>query len=349
MNTAHAWAAFIVALLVPLGAPAGPAFALEEPLRICATTPDLGSIAREIGGDRASVTVFARGVDDPHFVEAKPAFIKAASQAELFVVTGMELESGWAPPILQSSRNAAIQVGQRGYLDASAAIAPLERPSGVVDRSMGDVHAAGNPHYLLDPVNGLRVARLLADRLGSIRTADKPYFDGRFDSFRARLCAGLVGEELAQKYDAEKLARLAEAGKLLSFLKSQEDDARLSGWLGDLSPYYGSKAVADHNLWPYFAKRYGIEVVAFLEPKPGIPPTTKHLQEVVQSMQDQKIRVILSSPYFDPHHVAFVADRAGARVVGLAHLPGSRPGTDDYVAMCDYNAKQLAAGLKEGR
>jgi ABC-type Zn uptake system ZnuABC Zn-binding protein ZnuA len=320
----------------------------QPPLKICATIPDLGDLARQVGGDRVSVTVFAKGTEDPHFLEARPSFVKAASDADVLLMVGMELEVGWIPPIILNSRNPKIQSGQRGYVEASAAITPLEVPTGEVDRSQGDVHMAGNPHFLVDPVCGIQVARLLAEKFGALRPQDRAVFDENFKAFRGKVCDALVGPELAKKYDAEKLALLAEKGKLESFLESQGDRKLLGGWLGSVSGHAGVKAVADHNLWPYFARRYGITIVGFMEPRPGVAPTTKHLQELVELMKRDKVGLILQSPYFDARHGAFVSKQAGAKVVELAHQVGGRPGTDDYISMCNYNMRQLTEAMKEG-
>jgi ABC-type Zn uptake system ZnuABC Zn-binding protein ZnuA len=319
---------------------------MGRPLQVCATVPELGSLAREVGGDQVAVTVFAKGTEDPHFVEAKPSFIKALSQADVFIEGGMELEAGWAPVLLQNARNRRIVPGMRGFLDASGAIVPLDVPTGQVDRSQGDVHAAGNPHYLLDPVNGLKVARLIRDRLIELRTEQRSYFEQRYAAFRQRLGAALVGEALAQKYDPEKLAILDEAGTLTDFLTGQGDAGQLGGWLGLLRPYSGAKVVADHNLWPYFARRFGLSVVAFPSPKPGLPPTTKHLNEVIELMRAQRIRVALANPYFDPRAAQLVAQQTGGRIVTMAHQVGARPGTDEYLQMVDYNVRQLATALR---
>ena len=335
-------------VLTSLGLLAANALAQGDarPLQVAATIPELGSLVREIGGDQVTVTVFAKGTEDPHFVEAKPSFIKTLSQADLFLQMGLELEMGWAPVLLQNARNSRIVPGARGFVDASAAIVPLDVPTGQVDRSLGDVHAAGNPHYLLDPVNGLKVARLIRDKLIELRPERRPSFEQRYDAFRQRLGVALVGEALAQKYDPEKLAVLDEAGTLADFLNTQGDAGQLGGWLGLLRPYYGVKVVADHNLWPYFARRFGLSVVAFLEPKPGLPPTTKHLNEVIELMRAQRITVVLANPYFDPRAAQLVAQQTGARVVKMAHQVGARPGTDDYLPMVDYNVRQLAAALR---
>lgn len=315
-------------------------------LNVCATIPDLGDIARQIGGDRVSVTVFVKGSEDPHFLEAKPSFIKAASNADALIFVGLELETGWLPPILNNCRNDKIQPGQPGSIDASTVVTPLELPSGPIDRSMGDVHAAGNPHYLTDPINGIKVARLIADRFSQLRPGDRAAFDSNYTAFRSKLCTALVGEPLAQKYEAEKLATLFERGRLHAFLTSQGDDKDLGGWLAQLPAGAATKAVADHNLWPYFAKRFGLSVVGYLEPKPGVTPTTKHLGEVIDLMKRDGVRIILTTPYFDSRHARFVSEQTGAQVVALTHQCGGAPGTDEYLAMCDYNVRQLVAAMK---
>lgn len=303
-----------------------------RPLHVAATVPELGSLVREIGGDQVTV----------------PSFIKTLSQADLFIEVGMENEAGWAPVLLQNARNSRVLPGARGFVDASAAIVPLDVPTGPVDRSLGDVHPAGNPHYLLDPVNGLKAARLIREKLIELRPERRPFFTQRYDAFRQRLGVALVGETLAQKYDPEKLAILDEADTLADFLKTQGDVGQLGGWLGLLRPYHGANVVADHNLWPYFARRFGLSVVAFLEPKPGLPPTTKHLNEVIALMRAQRITVVLANPYFDPRAAQLVTQQTGARLVKMAHQVGARPGTDDYLPMVDYNVRQLAAALRGG-
>jgi ABC-type Zn uptake system ZnuABC Zn-binding protein ZnuA len=156
----------------------------------------------------------------------------------------------------------------------------------------------------------------------------------------------MVGDRLARKYDFEKLTILYEHGKLLDFLKQQHDEALLGGWLGQMQPYFGTKAVADHNLWPYFGRRFGIDVIGFMEPIPGVPPTTKHLTELIKNMQNQKVKLILASPFFDRRHIQFVASQTGARVAEMAHQVGARPGTGDYLSMTDYNVRQLVSALK---
>ncbi|MDX2166769.1 MAG: metal ABC transporter substrate-binding protein [Deltaproteobacteria bacterium] len=335
-------------LIVALAAAAPAHAGAAAPLKVVASVPELGALVRVIGGDQVAVTVLAKPTEDPHFVEARPSYVKAMNEADLYVQVGLEMELGYAPVLLTGARNPKILAGQPGYLDASTAITPLDVPSGPVDRSMGDVHPLGSPHYLLDPVNGLKVAALLRDALARLRPDDAAGFAQRFDAFKQQLNADLVGAALAQKYDAEKLATLFEYGKLESFLQQQGDGALLGGWLGALSPYRGAKAVSDHPMWSYFARRFGLDMVGYLEPKPGVPPTTKHLQEIIDLMKAEHVRLILAAAYYDPRHAEFVAAQTGATVVRMANQVGARPGTDDYLAMVGYNVEQLVAALHAG-
>ena len=320
-------------------------FAQAQPLKVCATVPELGSLVQEVGGEQTTLTVFAKGTENPHFVVPKPSFIKALSTCDVYIQVGLDLEVGWAPPLLQNARNGAILPGSQGYIDASSAIAPLEVPSTPVDRSMGDVHPFGNPHYLLDPINGLRVARLLQDRLSALRPVSAPYFAERYADFRRRLGVALVGEALTDAYDFEKLAVLARHGRLETFLKSQGQEALLGGWLGSLRPHAGSKLVGDHNAWVYFAEFFGFDIVAYLESLPGILPTTKRMGVVIELMKTNRVKVFLEAAYYDPRYAQFVSENSGATIVPMAEQANSRPGTAHYLDMLDYNVKQLAAAL----
>jgi ABC-type Zn uptake system ZnuABC Zn-binding protein ZnuA len=334
------WITMLTVALVFVAPRAGAA-----PLRVCATTPDLGSIVQAVGGDDVHVTTFGKGTEDPHFIEARPSFMKELHEADLLVVNGLELEIGWLPILVEHARNPAIMPGAPAYLDASTVITPLEVPAGSVSRAAGDVHARGNPHYLLDPIGGLRVAAAVRDALARLRPEASAAFASRYDAFRARLGAKLVGPGLAERYDVQKLAELSALGGLPGFLKKQPDAPPLGGWLGALAPYRGTLAVADHDVWPYFARRFGLEVVAFLEPRPGYPPTSKHLLSVVKLVNARHVPVLLTTAYYDPRHAELVANGTGVAVVRMANQVGSRPGTDDYLSMIDYDVTHLTRAL----
>jgi len=325
-----------------------PAGATDDTIRVFTTTTDLGDLTRQVGGDRVVVVEMVAGRDDAHFAEARPSFIKEMSRADLFVQVGLELEVGYVPLLLDNARNGRVLPGGPGFVDASRAIVPLDVPSGIVDRSMGDVHPYGSPHYLLDPVRGFEVAKLIAARLTELRPTDGDYFRARLEDFRARLTTAMVGATLAAKYDAFKLAQLAEQGGLDAFLNQQGDRAALGGWYASMLPHYGTKVVDDHAMWTYFARRFGLVIVAHLEPKPGIPPSTKHLREVIERMKVDHVRAVLASPYYDPRHAAFVASATGAKVLELAHQVGGRQGAETYIEMIDYDVRTTAAALTGG-
>ncbi|ETX00354.1 MAG: hypothetical protein ETSY1_11535 [Candidatus Entotheonella factor] len=325
-----------------------PAESQTRPLNVVATVPELGSLAREIGGGQVEVTVIAKGTEDPHFVEARPSFIKAVSQADVFIQMGMEMEVGWAPVLLQQSRNPNVQPGRHGFIDAAKVISPLGVPTGTIDRSMGDVHAAGNPHYLLDPLRGLQVAKYLRDQFTALRPAERAVFTQRYTDFRQRLGTGLVGAELASLYDFEKLARLFAHGKLVAFLESQNQAHLLGGWFGAMVPLIGTKVVGDHDMWQYFAERFRFDVVGLMEPKPGVPPTTRHLKSLIQTMNAQNVSLILTGAYYDPRHARFLAQNSSGKVAPMAHQVDARPGTGDYLSMIDYNINQFVTVLNNG-
>jgi ABC-type Zn uptake system ZnuABC Zn-binding protein ZnuA len=312
--------------------------AAAEPLRVIATVPDLADLARQVGGDAVDATSLAKGPQDPHFVEARPSFVRALHDADLLVAVGLELEAGWLPALLQGARNPKVAPGAAGFLDASTAIAPLDVPTARVDRSMGDVHPFGNPHYLTDPLNGLRVAALLRERLAALRPEAAEDFARRYEAFAAALAAKLAGAELAAKQSPHAIATAAERGEIAAL--AAQSGLALGGWLGATAGA-PRKAVEDHRAWEYFARRFGVEIVAALEPLPGIAPTTRSLAEVVARMRADSVGLVFATAYFGPAHAAFVARETGARIVELAHQVGSRPGTDDYLATVDWNVRAL--------
>jgi ABC-type Zn uptake system ZnuABC Zn-binding protein ZnuA len=318
------------------------------PLKVCATVPELGGLVRAVGGDQVAVTVFAKGTEDPHYLDAKPSFIKALSKADLFVQVGMDLEVGWAPLLLRSSRNARVQPGGRGFLDASVVIInTLEVPSGQVDRSMGDIHPQGNPHYLADPLNGLKVAALIRHRLAELRPEASGLFSQRYEAFRTKLAEAMVGPGLAGKYEIEKLALLHQQGRLPDFLRQQGDLEALGGWLGRLRPFSDARILTYHSSWPYFAERFGLVIVGQMEPKPGIPPGPGYLLEVIRTAKARKATVILMEPWLSRKPADLVAEKTGAKVVQAATSVAAGPAVYDYLAAIDEVVRRLVEGLGE--
>jgi zinc/manganese transport system substrate-binding protein len=280
-------------------------------LNVVATTEDLAAIAREVGGDRVTVDSIAKGYQDPHFVEAKPSFILKLTRADVLVVVGRELEIGWLPPLIQQSRNGKIQVGAEGYLDSSLHAEILEIPQGEVTRAMGDVHPLGNPHYWLDPENGKRVAKDIADRFSQFRPNDRAEFQKRLADFDARI------------------------------------DAAEQRWIADLAPYKGVKVVTYHRSFPNFAKRFGLDIVGYVEPRPGIPPTPQHTLDLINEMKRQNIKLVLVEPYFDLKTPNAIARDTGGQVLVMPPSVGGVKEVPDYFKLFDYDIKLLIDAIKK--
>jgi ABC-type Zn uptake system ZnuABC Zn-binding protein ZnuA len=279
-------------------------------ISVVTSTEDLASIAKEVGGDKVKVEAIARGYQDPHFVEPKPSFILKLHGADLLVAVGRELEIGWLPPLIQQSRNARIQPGADGYLDASLTVRILELPTGQITRAMGDVHPQGNPHYWLDPENGRKIAQAVQAKLSAISRSDAAYFAQRYADFDRRL-----GEALKK-------------------------------WTAAMAPYKGLKVVTYHRSWANFADRFGVDVIGYVEPKPGIPPTPSHTLDVIQEMKRQNVKLILVEPYFDLKTPESIARSTGAEVLVMPPSVGGVKDATDYIALFDYDVNTLIAAIK---
>ena len=304
--------AFAVPFLLASALVLAPHAEAARKVHVVTTLSDFASLAESIGGDRVEATSIAKGYQDPHFVEAKPSFILRLHDADLLIVAGLELEIGYLPPLLDQARNEAIRPTGKGYLDASVGCDILERPTEKVTRAMGDVHPYGNPHYWLEPENGRVIARAIARRLAEI---DPP------------------GAEVYKKNLAAFEARLTEA------------EAR---WQKKMAPFAGTKVVTYHESWPNFAKAFKLDVVGYLEPKPGIPPTPQHKLEIVNLMSAQKVPLILMEVYFDEKDPNFVASKTGARVVMLTPSVGGVPVAKDYISLFDTDIDLIVAALSKG-
>jgi ABC-type Zn uptake system ZnuABC Zn-binding protein ZnuA len=279
-------------------------------LKVIATTSDLASIASEVGGDKITVDSIARGYQDPHFVEAKPSFVIKLNSADLLIAVGRELEIGWLPPLINQARNAKVQPGGPGYLDASSTVRILDIPTGQLTRAMGDVHPSGNPHYWLDPGNGVAIAKAIAAKLAAMDPANAAYFSQRAADFERRLNAA---------------------------------DVR---WKAALAPYKGVKIVTYHRSWPNFVDHFGFDVIGYVEPKPGIPPSPSHTLDLIAEMKRQNVKVILVEPYFDLKTPNSIASNTGAQVVVLAPSVGAEKEITDYIKLFDYDVNTLLAALK---
>lgn len=275
----------------------------QDKVKIVATLPVLAELARAVGGDRVDVQSIASPVQDPHFVDAKPSYILAASRADVWIEAGMDLEVSWAPLVREGSRNARIQKGGAGFVDASTHVRKLDVPAGGYDRSLGDVHPYGNPHYWLDPLNAVPITADITLALSRIDPANAGYYADRRRAFLAEL------------------------------------ERRMGGWRSRMAPLRGVPIVSYHQSWEYLARRFGVEVMGKLEPKPGIPPSPSHLARLIEQMKSRGTKLILVEPYYETKNPRLVSRETGARVIELANQPQRG---QNYFEFIDTLTSQLA-------
>ena len=282
-----------------------PLHGAEGEVRIVTTTPDLAAIAQAVGGDRSDVRSIAKGYQDPHYVEAKPSYMRILNRADLLIYTGLELEVGWLPLLIQGARNPQVVPGAAGHLEASGGVRILEVPSGQVDRSMGDIHPEGNPHYMLDPRNGLIVARTIAAKLKALSPGDAEVFERNLAKFQ---------EDLNRK---------------------------IADWEVRTAAFRGRKIVTYHKQWEYLTDWIGVEIADQVENKPGIPPGPRHIANLTARMKAEGIRVLLCSNCVDPKLAERVAERTGVRVLILPISVGGEPGIDTYADLFENIVSRL--------
>jgi zinc/manganese transport system substrate-binding protein len=285
---------------------AGAALPAAAQLKVVTSTTDLWDIARQVGGNRATVKHISEGFQDPHFVEAKPSFVLDLQKADAFAYVGLQLEIGWAPVLLAGARNQKLSQGAPGDIDVSQAIPLLDVPSGNVDRSQGDVHPLGNPHYWLDPENGRRIALLFRDRFSRLDPAGAATYDANAKAFIARL------------------------------------DAAEQAWAPALARLKGKPVIAWHTSWRYFAEYTGLNIVGFMEPKPGVPPSPSHLAGLIMTAQRTSAKAIIMEPWYDRKTADLVASKTGATVLLLPPSVGGQKGLDDYISTM-RNAIEMVA------
>jgi len=297
--------------LLLVAAVVGAALPAAAALRVVATTPDVADMARQIGGERLDVVTLAEGSQDPHKVPVKPSFVTKLNRADALVVNGLGLEHAFLPPLLEVASNPRIRPGAPAYIDASSLVQPLEVP-GSQDRSQGELHPLGNPHVGLDPVRGKLMAQAIAEGLARVDPADA-------DAYRAGLA----------RYRA-----------LL--------DAKIAEWQRLAAPLRGAKVVSYHQDLVYLADRYGLELVGTIETRPGVPATPGHLEELVATMERERVPLVVREVAYELPLAETVARRTGARVVTIATMTGGVPGADSYVDLIETNLQALVAALAEG-
>jgi zinc/manganese transport system substrate-binding protein len=301
-----------IAVLVLAGVLALAPRAAEAQLKVVTSTTDLYDIAKAVGGNRITAAHIGEGYQDPHFIDAKPSFVLQLRNADVWAFVGLDLEIGWMPLLLDGARNPKIRQGGSGYVDASTAIKILDTPQGNVDRSMGDVHPLGNPHYWLDPENGRRIARLFKTKFSQLDPKNEDAYEKNEKAFEARL------------------------------------NAAEQGWAADLAAIRGKPVVAWHTSWRYFAEYNKMNIVAFMEPKPGVPPSPSHLYQVIQTVKRTGAKAIIMEPFYDRKVADLVAKQTGIKVLMLPPSVGGIRGANvnDYISLMQYDIAQLAAALR---
>jgi ABC-type Zn uptake system ZnuABC Zn-binding protein ZnuA len=303
----HALVTLVTALAV-IG-PLLPAASAADKIRVVATIPDLKALTEEVGGDFVEVESLARGTQNAHELEIRPSLMLKLRRADLLVENGLELDS-WAEVAVQGANNAKIARGAPGRIDASRGIQVLEVPSTRVDRSMGDVHPLGNPHYSLDPGMAPIITQNIVDGLARFAPEHRDAFEKNRQAFLARL------------------------------------DEAMARWTRALEPLKGAKVVVYHPQWIYVLNRFGLTQAATLEDRPGIPASPAHLARVIRQMKEEHIRVIIVEPWNDVKLATRVAEEAGAKAVVLASMVGGVKGTDSYIGAIDHNVNALVTAMR---
>lgn len=279
-------------------------------VKVVATVSDLGALAEAAGGKRVEVTTLARSTQDPHFVDARHSLIISLANADLLLHVGMDMEAGWLPTLLTSSRNGAIQAGGPGNLNCAILIRPLEVPQEKIERAMGDLHPGGNPHYTKDPRNALLIVRGVAARLAQLDPEHAAEYEAN-----------------AAKFEAELKTKAAE-------------------WLTLLAPFKDKPIITFHRSWSYLSDWSGIQVAGFMEPKPGLPPSLAHVAQVTMLARQRKVKVILQESWYSSQSSQYVADKSGAQLI---QVPGAVPEGKRYIDYMDGLVKAVAAGLQGAR
>ena len=276
----------------------------QAKLKVVATFPDLGSLAREIGKDKIDIVVLGKANDDPHFVEARPNFVPSLRDADILIDHGADLELGWLSPLLKKASNSKIELGKPGRVQASEGIALINSPS--IATGAGDQHARGNPHFTIDPLVAKTIAQHIAKSLAAVDSSNAAFYNANYKKFEAVILA------------------------------------KLQGWRGILQSFQDQQLAAYHDSWPYFAHRFGVKINVFLEPRPGVPATPSHLTDVIQKMKENHIKAILVEPYQDRRIAEKIARSTNATVVDVSEFPGGIPGTDNYVNLINQLVKRVA-------
>lgn len=314
-------------------------------IKIVTTTSDIASITKMITGDEAEVTNLCNGNEDPHFLQAKPSFIMKARDANLWISIGMDLEVGWEPKVIEGARNNRILPGQMGYLDLSVNITPLDVPTEKITRAMGDVHPKGNPHYWLSPYNGRVMAETICERLSQMFPDKNEIFEKNLKKFKDSLDEKMFGKSLVDSIGGDKLWNLLLRKELEKYLKEKDLLNTSGGWYSIMLPHKGKSIITYHESWNYFVKLFDLKVLAHLEPKPGIPPSPSHLEEVAKLAKSNNTKLIIVEPFYGRKTADKLAESINGKVLVLANSVGGSAEAKDYFSLIDEIVKKISENL----
>jgi len=321
----------------------------KTPLHVVTTLPDYAYLAQKVGGDRITVEHIVQGVQDPHNIRPKPSFIQMVKRADVLVGTGLDLEM-WLPSVIDKSGNSKVRSGENGFVSVSEGIPLIEIPK-VLSMIEGDVHTQGNPHFTCGPLNMRKGAKNISIGLIKNDPANKTFYEENLKNFQQEIDIHLYGEELVGLFGGEPLCRLAREGKLVKFLednKLQDEPLidKLGGWMKKMMPLRGTPIVTFHKNWSYMTKLYGLEVPVYIEPKPGIPPSAKHVNDLIKLMEDRDIRILFCANYFDQRKVNSIAERVNAAAVIVPLYVGGAEGFNEYYKLMDYWTDELLSAAQ---
>ena len=317
----------------------------EQKLNVVTTLSVLKYIAQEVGGDRVVVHSLSDPRQDPHFVQPRPTLMKKARGADVFIEVGLQLEL-WSQKVIDGTGNPKIQTGQPGRVIASTGISTLELPQ-VLSREWGDVHPYGNPHVWLDPLNVKKMASNIANAFQRLDPSHENEYSSRLQAFDARIDTSLFDEKLLHSVGARKLTRLAEQGILSDYLKDKQLTEELGGWLEKAECLRGEQIVTYHKTWIYLARRFGLTIPVEIEDKPGITPSARHRDYVIQVVEQNEIKALVVSSFYDRSAADYIAEKTGADVVVVPIDIGTE-GIDNYFALIDRLISKICAPLRGG-
>ena len=319
-------------------------------LNVVTTLSTYADIAKYIGGNKIKVQYIVQGDEDAHFVRPKPSFAVMLSKADVFVSTGLDLEL-WVPTLVDLSKNEKIRSGQPGFVAAYDGLDLLDKPTNF-SRSEGGLHIYGNPHITSNPLNLKVIAENIAIGLEKNDPANAEFYKTNLQEFKDDIDQHAFGEKLVKLMGGKLLTKLASSGKLISFLSSKKYKGEkmidlLGGWLKKAMIFRNKKIVAYHKNWIYFKQLFGVEIIGYVEPKPGIPPSPKHVEELVQEMRKNKVKVVLAANYFDEYKVKNICNKVGSIPVIVPMFVDGAPGTENVFKLTDYWIDKLSNAFKQ--